>query len=69
MKRINPELTFVEVKNKEIFQKISLYNLDNPEDYIDTIEHGTFVAGIAAALTNNKTGIASAGYNLAYVVP
>lgn len=90
MKRINPELAFVEVKNREVFPKISMYDSDinpnhtnlkdkiinpinftsdNPEDYIDTIGHGTFVVGIAAALTNNKTGIASAGYNPAYVVP
>ncbi|PEQ01701.1 S8 family serine peptidase [Bacillus toyonensis] len=42
---------------------------DDPEDYIDRFGHGTFVAGIAAAVTNNQTGIASASYNTAYIVP
>ncbi|PEF33601.1 S8 family serine peptidase [Bacillus wiedmannii] len=39
------------------------------QDYMDTLGHGTFVAGIAAASTNNETGIASASYNTAYIVP
>ncbi|MEK4503933.1 S8 family peptidase [Bacillus sp. FSL R12-0069] len=42
---------------------------DDPKDYIDRNGHGTFVAGIAAAVTNNQTGIASASYNTAYIVP
>lgn len=45
------------------------FTSDNPEDYIDTNGHGTFVSGIAAATTNNQTGIASASYNTAYIVP
>ncbi|WP_179884292.1 S8 family peptidase [Bacillus toyonensis] len=42
---------------------------DNPNDYIDKRGHGTFVAGVAAATTNNRIGIASASYNTAYIVP
>lgn len=42
---------------------------DDPTDYMDRIGHGTFVAGIAAATTNNQIGIASASYNTAYIVP
>ncbi|MGR5865583.1 S8 family peptidase [Bacillus cereus] len=42
---------------------------DNPNDYMDRMGHGTFVAGIAAATTNNQIGIASASYNTAYIVP
>ncbi|KXY10989.1 hypothetical protein AT267_00900 [Bacillus cereus] len=45
------------------------FTSDDPEDYIDRNGHGTFVAGIAAAVTNNKTGVASASYNTAYIVP
>ncbi|PHC34713.1 hypothetical protein COF09_31770 [Bacillus toyonensis] len=40
-----------------------------PEEYLDTVGHGTFVAGIAAATTNNQIGIASASGNTAYIVP
>ncbi|WP_179884276.1 S8 family serine peptidase [Bacillus toyonensis] len=45
------------------------FTSDDPEDYIDILGHGTSVAGIAAAVTNNQTGIASASYNTAYIVP
>jgi len=45
------------------------FTSDAPEDYIDRDGHGTFVSGIAAAITNNHTGIASASYNTAYIVP
>ncbi|PEQ08689.1 S8 family serine peptidase [Bacillus toyonensis] len=45
------------------------FTSDDPEDYLDTVGHGTFVAGIAAAATNNQIGIASASYNTAYIVP
>ncbi|MGN4799525.1 S8 family serine peptidase [Bacillus cereus group sp. MYBK234-2] len=40
-----------------------------PEEYMDTVGHGTFVAGIAAAITDNKIGIASASANTTYIVP
>ncbi|PEQ09127.1 S8 family peptidase [Bacillus toyonensis] len=40
-----------------------------PEDYIDRVGHGTFVAGVAAAITNNNIGVAGASYNTAYIVP
>lgn len=36
---------------------------DNNPNPTDTAAHGTHVAGIAAAKTNNNTGIASIGYN------
>ncbi|CUB58137.1 Thermophilic serine proteinase precursor [Bacillus subtilis] len=90
LQRIDPELAFCEVKDREPVTKIAIldsgidpnhpdlkdkiinpinFTSDNPEDYIDTIGHGTFVAGIAAAITNNNTGIASSSYNTAYIVP
>ncbi|MEK4677630.1 MULTISPECIES: S8 family peptidase [Bacillus] len=42
---------------------------DDPTDYMDRAGHGTFVAGIAAATTDNQIGMASASYNTAYIVP
>ncbi|PEQ08688.1 S8 family peptidase [Bacillus toyonensis] len=45
------------------------FTTDDLEDYIDRFGHGTFVAGIAAAVSNNRTGIASSSYNTAYIVP
>lgn len=39
-----------------------LYPFEYPNDPIDEDGHGTIVAGIAAAITNNNSGIAGAGY-------
>lgn len=52
----------------KIIEPINFTSTD-PEDYIDTNGHGTFVAGIAAAITDNQMGIASASYNTAQVIP
>lgn len=35
----------------------------NPADMVDTVGHGTFVAGVAAATTNNATSVAGAGWD------
>ncbi|MBI0577920.1 S8 family serine peptidase [Neobacillus cucumis] len=53
---------------KKIIDPIN-FGSDNPNDYIDREGHGTHVAGIAAAITNNKIGIASASYNTAAIIP
>lgn len=45
------------------------FSSDDPNDYIDTNGHGTHVAGIAAAITNNNIGIASASFNTSYIIP
>ncbi|MGX5634020.1 S8 family peptidase [Bacillus thuringiensis] len=45
------------------------FSSNDPNDYIDRTGHGTFVAGIAAAVTDNKLGIASASYNTAHIIP
>lgn len=37
--------------------------VNGTSDASDTFGHGTFVAGVAAATTNNSTGIAGAGFN------
>lgn len=42
---------------------------DDPNDYIDRSGHGTFVAGIAAAVTNNRMGIAGTSFNTADIMP
>ncbi|SER57542.1 S8 family serine peptidase [Salipaludibacillus aurantiacus] len=40
-----------------------------PDDITDKAGHGTHVAGIAAALTDNETGIAGASFNTAMIIP
>ncbi|PEP93144.1 S8 family peptidase [Bacillus toyonensis] len=45
------------------------FTSSDPNDYIDENGHGTFTAGIAAAITNNKMGIAGASYNTANIIP
>ncbi|MDT4949842.1 MAG: serine protease [Pseudonocardiales bacterium] len=43
---------------------VSAYNaVDGTADVTDTLGHGTFVAGVAAANTDNAVGVAGAGYN------
>ncbi len=40
------------------------YNaVDGSPDVTDTMGHGTFVAGVAAAATNNGTGVSGAGFD------
>lgn len=41
----------------------------NRDDYLDKEGHGTHVAGIASAVTNNHTGIAGISYNAADIMP
>jgi thermitase len=40
-----------------------------PDDYIDRNGHGTHVAGIAAAITNNNIGVAGMSFNTALIMP
>lgn len=40
---------------------------DNNDPRPDTDEHGTHVAGIAAAVTNNSEGVASLGHSVSYM--
>ncbi|PEQ02678.1 hypothetical protein CN585_19540 [Bacillus toyonensis] len=53
---------------EKIIDPIS-FGSGDPTNYIDEIGHGTHVAGIAAAITNNKIGVAGASYNTALIVP
>ncbi|HWP96997.1 MAG TPA: S8 family serine peptidase [Syntrophomonadaceae bacterium] len=41
----------------------------SPTDYVDRIGHGTWTAGIAAAITNNRTGVAGTSFNTANIIP
>lgn len=41
----------------------------NRDEYLDYEGHGTHVAGIAAAITNNKIGIAGISFNTAEIMP
>ncbi|MEQ8176037.1 MAG: S8 family serine peptidase [Syntrophomonadaceae bacterium] len=45
------------------------FSSDDPEDYIDRLGHGTWTAGIAAAVTNNKKGVAGTSFNTASIMP
>lgn len=45
------------------------FSSDDPDDYIDRVGHGTWTAGIAAAITNNKTGVAGTSFNTASIMP
>ncbi|RJQ38414.1 hypothetical protein C4559_01315 [Candidatus Microgenomates bacterium] len=38
--------------------------VDNSEDVTDKVEHGIVISGIIGAVTDNKTGVASLGWNL-----
>ena len=55
----------IDVKHPDLTGKIvGTYNADNGGSTItDDVGHGTFVAGVAAAETDNNTGVAGAGYD------
>ena len=55
----------VDTTNPDLAGKVvGSYNaLDGTTDVTDTVGHGTFVAGVAAAATNNTAGVAGAGYD------
>ena len=55
----------VDVTHPDLSGKIvGTYNaVDGTADVTDSLGHGTFVAGVAAAATNNDAGVAGAGYN------
>ncbi|WP_375477061.1 S8 family serine peptidase [uncultured Jatrophihabitans sp.] len=55
----------VDATHPDLANKISgRYNADAPgQPVTDAVGHGTFVAGVAAAQTDNGVGIAGAGYN------
>jgi thermitase len=55
------ELTHPDIKNKLVSPGKDFINNDN--DASDDLWHGTHVAGIAAAETNNELGIAGVGWN------
>ena len=57
--------TGVDVNHPDLSSKIvGSYNaLDGTSTVTDNVGHGTFVAGVAAAATNNSVGVAGAGYN------
>ncbi len=55
----------IDVTHEDLKNKIdATYNaVDHSASVRDTIGHGTFVAGVAAAQTNNAVGVAGAGYD------
>ena len=55
----------IDVTHEDLKNKIAAtYNVvDRNAPMRDTIGHGTFVAGVAAAQTNNAVGVAGAGYD------
>jgi subtilisin family serine protease/flagellar hook assembly protein FlgD len=55
----------VDVAHPDLSSKIvGAHNvLDGTSTVTDTVGHGTFVAGVAAAATDNSVGVAGAGYN------
>src|SRR5581483_1661877 len=54
----------VDVTHPDLVNKIAgTYNADSPSSPMtDEVGHGTFVAGVAAADTDNNLGVAGAGY-------
>jgi len=56
--------TGIEISHDDLFGKVILSsNFTDSPTVTDVFGHGTHVAGIAAAATNNSIGIAGAGYN------
>ncbi|HEV2889584.1 MAG TPA: S8 family serine peptidase [Frankiaceae bacterium] len=57
--------TGVDVTHADLAGKVvdSFNAVTGTSDVTDTVGHGTFVAGVAAASTNNGVGVAGAGYD------
>lgn len=64
--------TGIDPNHPDLASKIFMprnFTTSDPNDYIDRGNHGTHVAGIAAAVTNNLTGIAGMSFNTARIMP
>ncbi|GHH99126.1 S8 family serine peptidase [Neobacillus kokaensis] len=62
--------TGIDPNHPDLAQKIvSPANFTTDSSFIDINGHGTHVAGVAAAVTNNKTGIAGMSFNTANIMP
>ncbi|WP_409296610.1 S8 family serine peptidase [Peribacillus sp. SCS-26] len=53
---------------EKIINPINFGSAD-PNDYIDRDGHGTHVAGILGAVTDNRTGVAGTSFNTSYIIP
>jgi thermitase len=62
--------TGIDPRHPDLASKIIFpANFAGDPDYIDNDGHGTHVAGIAAAVTDNLTGVAGMSFNTARIIP